>query len=77
MIAVFLFSLFGLILLNVPISLALIGTAGIMMYLTSGFSTQILTQGLVRGIDNFPLLAIPFFMIAGEIMNQEGSLNEL
>ena len=72
MITVFLLSLFGLILLNVPISLALIGTAGVMMYLTGGFSAQILTQGLVRGIDNFPLLAIPFFMIAGEIMNQGG-----
>lgn len=69
---VFLISLFGLIFLNVPISIALIGTAAIMMGLSSGISTQILTQGLIRGIDNYPLLAIPFFMIAGEIMNQGG-----
>ena len=68
----FLISLFGLIFLNVPISIALIGTAAIMMGMSSGVSTQILTQGLIRGIDNYPLLAIPFFMIAGEIMNKGG-----
>jgi tripartite ATP-independent transporter DctM subunit len=37
-----------------------------------GISPQILTQNLVKGIDSFPLLAIPFFMIAGEIMNKGG-----
>jgi len=68
----FLVGLFGLIFLNVPISIALIGTAAIMMSMSSGISTQILTQGLIRGIDNYPLLAIPFFMIAGEIMNVGG-----
>ncbi len=72
MVLIFLASLFGLIFLNVPISLALIGTAAVMMVLSSGFSTQILIQGLIRGVDNFPLLAIPFFMIAGEIMNKGG-----
>jgi tripartite ATP-independent transporter DctM subunit len=72
MVSVFLVSLFGLIFLNVPISLALIGTAAIMMSLSTGLSPQILTQGLIRGIDNFPLLAVPFFMIAGEIMNKGG-----
>ncbi len=69
---VFLVALFGLIFLNVPIGIALIGTAAIMMSLSSGISTQLLTQGLIRGIDNYPLLAIPFFMVAGEIMNQGG-----
>ena len=48
------------------------------MYLTSGFSTQILTQGLVRGIDNFPLLAIPFlYDCRGDHEPGRGSLNEL
>jgi tripartite ATP-independent transporter DctM subunit len=68
----FLITLFGLIFLNVPISIALIGTAGIMMWVSSGFSTQILAQSVIRGVDNYPLLAVPFFMVAGEIMNKGG-----
>jgi len=72
MVWIFLVSLFGLIFLNVPIAGALIGTAAIMMALSTGVSTQVLAQGLIRGIDNYPLLAVPFFMIAGEIMNKGG-----
>ena len=33
---------------------------------------QILAQTVVNGADNFPLLAVPFFMLAGEIMNVGG-----
>lgn len=73
MLAIFLVSLFGLIILNVPVAFSLIATAGVMMMGQGGaVSPQILTQNLVKGIDSFPLLAIPFFMIAGEIMNKGG-----
>ena len=33
---------------------------------------QILAQAVINGADNFPLLAVPFFMLAGEIMNVGG-----
>lgn len=72
MVAVFLIGLFVFILLNVPISMALIATGAVMMALTMGLHPEILTQGLMRGVDNFPLLAVPFFLIAGEIMNKGG-----
>jgi tripartite ATP-independent transporter DctM subunit len=73
MLAIFLTSLFGLIILNVPVAFSLIATASVMMLAQSDtISPQILTQSLVKGIDSFPLLAIPFFMIAGEIMNKGG-----
>lgn len=73
MLLIFLGTLFGLIILNVPIAFSLIATACAMMIGQSGtLSPQILTQSLVKGIDSFPLLAIPFFMIAGEIMNKGG-----
>jgi tripartite ATP-independent transporter DctM subunit len=42
---------------------------------TSGlvtFDSQILAQRFVDGADNFPLLAVPFFMLAGEFMNAGG-----
>ncbi|MDK2799588.1 MAG: TRAP-type transport system large permease protein [Clostridiales bacterium] len=72
MLAIFLISLFGLILINVPIALSLIGTAILLALFQGTLSSQIITQSLVRGVDSFPLLAIPFFMIAGELMNQGG-----
>ncbi|GHU29475.1 ABC transporter permease [Betaproteobacteria bacterium] len=73
MLAVFLFSLFGLIVIGLPVAMSLIATGAIMVFVsTGGIPYQILAQGMYRGIDNFPLLAIPFFMLAGEIMNVGG-----
>jgi tripartite ATP-independent transporter DctM subunit len=36
------------------------------------FDTQIVSQNLINGADNFPLMAVPFFMLAGELMNAGG-----
>lgn len=72
MLALFLVSLFVLISISVPIGFALLGTAVVLSYFGSGVSPQILTQSLVGGINNYSLLAIPFFMLAGEIMNKGG-----
>lgn len=73
MLVAFLGGLFGFILLNVPIAFALICTTVILMILLNGsISAPIITQSLIRGIDSFPLMAIPFFMLAGEIMNEGG-----
>lgn len=72
MLALFLLTLFGLIIFSVPVAFCLIATALVLMAAQGGISPQILTQNLVKGIDSFPLLAIPFFMIAGEIMNKGG-----
>lgn len=73
MIAVFLVSLLLMIVLGVPIVFALIGTGAIMSLFAVGDPTaQILAQGVYRGIDSYPLLAIPFFLLAGEIMNRGG-----
>ncbi len=36
------------------------------------FDAQILAQNVINGADSFPLLAVPFFMLAGEIMNAGG-----
>jgi tripartite ATP-independent transporter DctM subunit len=71
-VAVFLFSLLGAMALGVPIaySLLLCGVA-LMVYL-GNFDAQILAQNLIEGANSFPLLAVPFFMLAGEIMNVGG-----
>jgi tripartite ATP-independent transporter DctM subunit len=73
MLVAFLISLFGFIAMNIPIAFALILTAVILMLLSSGeVSPVVVAQSVVRGVDNFPLMAIPFFMLAGELMNVGG-----
>ena len=68
-IAVFLGSLLAAMMLGVPIafSLLLCGTA--LMWHLNMFDAQILAQNIIEGANSFPLLAVPFFMLAGEIMN--------
>ncbi|WP_291636757.1 TRAP transporter large permease [Clostridium sp.] len=69
----FLLALFGFIFLGVPIAFSLIMTTVVLMLLSSGsVAPAIISQSIVRGIDSFPLMAIPFFMLAGEIMNVGG-----
>ncbi len=36
------------------------------------FNSQIVAQNVINGADSFPLMAIPFFMLAGEVMNKGG-----
>ena len=43
-----------------------------MMWHLDMFDAQILAQNLINGADSFPLLAVPFFMLAGELMNAGG-----
>ena len=77
MLAVFLSALFGLVLIGVPIAFSRGGT-GFFMMLTqalsrpASWSVFALAQRFVNGCDSVPLLAIPFFMIAGEIMTRGG-----
>ena len=77
-IAVFVFSLLGAMALGMPIAYALLvcGVA-LMGYLAligglPAFDSQIIAQRFVDGADNFPLLAVPFFLLAGEFMTAGG-----
>ncbi|MDV5863314.1 TRAP transporter large permease subunit [Pseudomonas mendocina] len=71
-IAIFVISLLAAMAIGVPISYALILCALAMMYHHDLFDAQIVAQGLVNGADSFPLMAVPFFMLAGELMNAGG-----
>ena len=71
-IAVFTFSLLGAMALGMPIAFALI-VCGVALMSTIGmFDSQIVAQNVLNGADSFPLMAIPFFMLAGELMNKGG-----
>jgi tripartite ATP-independent transporter DctM subunit len=70
--ALFLSVLIGSILLGLPVAFALL-LASVALMLNMGlFSADILAQNLINGVDSFPLLAIPFFIVAGEVMSSGG-----
>ena len=68
----FLGVLFLGILIGLPVAFALLLAAMALMLHLGSFSPDILAQGLVNGVDSFPLLAIPFFILAGVIMEKAG-----
>ncbi len=70
--AVFVGSLLGAMALGMPIAIALLVSALALMALQGRFELTILSQKLVEGADSYPLLAIPFFVLAGELMNAGG-----
>ncbi|QXL85581.1 TRAP transporter large permease [Comamonas sp. NLF-1-9] len=70
--AVFLISLLGLIALGVPIAFALMFSGIALMLLTGQFDSQVVVQNAIAGADNFVLMAVPFFILAGELMNAGG-----
>jgi tripartite ATP-independent transporter DctM subunit len=53
-------------------ALALLLTAGLMSWELNFWDTQLLAQNMVAGVDSFVLLAVPFFILAGELMNAGG-----
>ena len=69
---IFVGSLLGAMALGVPIALSLLVCGVALMWHLDMFDAQILAQNLVNGADSFPMLAAPFFILAGEIMNAGG-----
>jgi tripartite ATP-independent transporter DctM subunit len=70
--AIFLGALIFFMILGMPIAFALVLTGVALMYHLDFFDAQIVAQNLLAGADNFPLMAVPFFILAGELMNAGG-----
>ena len=69
---VFLGSLLGSMALGIPLAFALLLVSVALMLHLDMFDAQIVAQNLLNGADSFPLMAVPFFMLAGEVMNAGG-----
>lgn len=69
---VFVGSLLGLMALGMPVAFALIGCGLVMMFFMGVTDPQIVVQNMWDGANSFPMLAVPFFMLAGEFMNAGG-----
>ncbi|MDO9405927.1 MAG: TRAP transporter large permease subunit [Polaromonas sp.] len=68
----FIASLLGAMTLGMPIAFALMVCGVALMLQLDIFNVQILAQKLVDGADNYLLMSVPFFLLAGEIMNLGG-----
>jgi tripartite ATP-independent transporter DctM subunit len=69
---IFIGSLLALMALGMPIAFALLGCGIALMLHLDIFDAQIIAQNVIAGADSFPLMAVPFFMLAGEVMNAGG-----
>ena len=58
--------------IGMNMAMALVLTGAGMAWVLDFWDTQLLAQNLVAGVDSFPLLAVPFFILAGELMNTGG-----
>jgi TRAP-type transport system large permease protein len=69
---IFIGSLLGFMALGMPVAFALIACGLSMMLYMGVTDPQIVIQNMWDGANSFPLLAVPFFMLAGEFMNAGG-----
>lgn len=71
-VAIFLGSLCGAMFLGIPVAFALLFCGLALMWHLDMMDAQIVAQNLIGGADSFSLLAVPFFILAGELMNAGG-----
>jgi tripartite ATP-independent transporter DctM subunit len=71
-ILVFLVTIFATMAIGVPVAFALMFCGIVLMGWMGIFNASILSQQMIQGANTFTLLAIPFFLLAGELMNAGG-----
>lgn len=69
-------SLVVMLIVGVPVAVAL-GGASLIYILLDGLPGTVLIHTMVNGVDSFPLLAVPFFILAGHLMNTAGITNKI
>ena len=69
---IFLTGLMGSMFIGVPIAFALMVCGVSLMFHLDMFDVRILAQTLINGADSFALMAVPFFLLVGELMNAGG-----
>jgi len=67
-------ALFGI---NVPVAFAICAATFAYFFAAQDMSAVMVIQRMIGGADNLPLLAIPFFMMLGSILNYTGMTNRL
>jgi tripartite ATP-independent transporter DctM subunit len=73
----FLSVFFALVAVSTPISIALGITSVVMVLTQTDLKLMVVAQRMFTGIDSFPLMAIPFFILSGHLMNAGGTTQRL
>ena len=76
-VAWFFIGLLSLMALNIPVALCMAGVAVGYLLLTGSAPIELVVQRMINGADSFVLLAIPFFLLAGSLMNAGGVTRRL
>ena len=71
------FIFIAVLLAGVPVFIALAGASFIYTHFTAGYPDFVILHRMAGGIDSFPLLAVPFFILAGNLMNSAGITNRI
>ena len=70
-------SFLGFMAAGVPVAIAMAGAALVYILLTGDLPPFVVIHRMISGIDSFPLLAVPFFIMAGNLMNNAGITNRI
>ena len=62
---------------GLPVAIAMAGSALLYIWWTGNLPAFVVIHRMVSGIDSFPLLAVPFFILAGNLMNNAGITNRI
>src|ERR671912_675957 len=74
---VLLFVFITVLLVGVPVFIALAGSSLLYTHFLAGIPDFVILHRMAGGIDSFPLLAVPFFILAGNLMNSAGITNRI
>ncbi len=77
LIIIMLVVLFALLIIGVPVGIALAGSSMLWVLISGSVPDFVVIHRMVNGVDSFPLLAIPFFILAGNLMNSAGITNRI
>ena len=69
--------IFGFVVLGVPVAISLAASSLIFVVATGQAPEIVVLHRMVNGVDSFPLLAVPFFILAGNLMNSAGITNRI
>ena len=67
----------ALMMSGLPVAMAMAGAALIYVMLSGDLPDFVVIHRMYGGVDSFPLLAVPFFILAGNLMNSAGITNRI
>ena len=62
---------------GIPVAIAMAGASLIYILVTGNTPPMAVVHRMISGVDSFPLLAVPFFIFAGNLMNTAGITNRI